>query len=52
VAPADSLAELEERGAADETVAALTPDNLSSIGEWYEDFTQLTDEEVLSVLCG
>ncbi len=43
-----TLAELRAGG--DEVVALLHPGNLSSIGEWYEDFTQLTDSEVSEAL--
>ena len=31
---------------ADEVVAVLTPDSFSSVGEWYEEFPQLSDEDV------
>ena len=37
---------------ADEVVALLAPGELSSIGEWYVDFAQLTDDEVRSLLAG
>ena len=40
----------ELRGEADEVVAVLTPDDLHSIGEWYDDFSQLTDREVCGML--
>ena len=35
---------------ADEVICVLEPPNLSSIGEWFEDFTQVTDHEVRSLL--
>jgi predicted phosphoribosyltransferase len=28
----------------------MTPEDFSSVGEWYEDFTQTTDQEVRSRL--
>jgi len=44
VAPAETIAVL--RGEADEVVCALTPDRLFAVGQFYEDFSQVTDEEV------
>jgi len=38
------------RSEADEIIAVLTPFDLSSIGEWYADFAQTSDEEVRSLL--
>lgn len=35
---------------ADELICLLSPDPLLGIGAWYEDFTQLTDEEVIAYL--
>lgn len=35
---------------ADEVVCVLMPEDLCSIGEWYEDFDQVTDGEVLTLL--
>jgi len=35
---------------ADETICALTPDDLDAVGLWYQDFTQTTDEEVRALL--
>jgi putative phosphoribosyl transferase len=35
---------------ADEVVALLMPDEFSSVGEWYEQFPQTTDEEVIDLL--
>ena len=40
------------RKEADEVVAVLAPAELSSIGQWYADFSQLTDDEVRSLLAG
>ncbi len=40
------------RGAADEIVAVMAPDNFSGVGEWYEDFAQISDEEVRDCLAG
>jgi predicted phosphoribosyltransferase len=38
------------RGAADEVVVLLTPAWLGAIGEFYDDFAQLTDDEVIRLL--
>jgi putative phosphoribosyl transferase len=35
---------------ADRVVCAWTPLDLNSVGEWYEDFSQTTDEEVCALL--
>ncbi len=48
VAPRSSCEELLEE--ADEVICYSTPDYFSSVGEWYEDFTQTTDEEVRLLL--
>lgn len=48
VAPAESIAEL--RGAADDVVAAIRPTDFFSVGSWYEDFRQTTDDEVRDLL--
>lgn len=34
----------------DEMICAVTPHQLGAIGYWYEDFSQLTDEEVCALL--
>jgi predicted phosphoribosyltransferase len=44
----DTLARL--RREADEIAAVETPEDFSSVGEWYEDFSQTTDQEVRSLL--
>jgi putative phosphoribosyl transferase len=40
----------EFRGEADEIVCARTPEPFYAVGQWYEDFTQTTDEEVRDIL--
>ncbi len=35
---------------ADEVFVVLAPERLSSVGEWYDDFTQTSDETVLALL--
>jgi predicted phosphoribosyltransferase/alpha-beta hydrolase superfamily lysophospholipase len=48
VAPPDAVAGL--RGAADEVVCLSTPRAFSAVGEWYRDFSQTPDEEVVALL--
>ena len=38
------------RDAADEVVCVATPDEFASVGQWYEDFAQTTDDEVVSIV--
>jgi len=44
----DSAARL--RAEADELVCLLEPEQLYGVGQWYEDFTQVSDAEVLAAL--
>lgn len=37
-------------GEADEVVAVSTPQNFTAVGQWYRDFAQTSDEEVLAIL--
>jgi putative phosphoribosyl transferase len=48
VAPPDTLAQL--RAEADEVVCLLTPDPLYAISLYYDDFTQTSDPEVVTLL--
>ncbi|MDH6544178.1 phosphoribosyltransferase [Streptomyces sp. SPB4] len=48
VAPPDAVARL--RGQADEVVCLSAPRAFRAVGEWYRDFTQTPDEEVLALL--
>ncbi|MEV8531525.1 alpha/beta family hydrolase [Streptomyces sp. NPDC051211] len=48
VAPPDALPWL--RTEADEVVCLSTPAGFSAVGEWYRDFSQTPDEEVVSLL--
>jgi putative phosphoribosyl transferase len=48
VAAPSSVARLEE--VADEVVCVTTPPTLRSVGEWYDDFEQTTDEQVVDLL--
>jgi putative phosphoribosyl transferase len=48
VGPAATCAEMATQ--ADEVVCLRTPEPFRSVGEWYEDFGQTTDEEVRRLL--
>lgn len=48
VAPPDAVAWL--RTEADEVVCLSTPRAFRAVGEWYEDFSQTSDEEVVALL--
>lgn len=48
VAPPETVAELE--GEADQVICLLAPDAFFSVGAWYDDFTQTTDDEVRALL--
>jgi putative phosphoribosyl transferase len=50
VAPADG--ELRLGDAADEFVCALTPRVFFSVGQFYQDFGETTDEDVRALLAG
>lgn len=50
VASPEATAALRE--IADEVVAAVTPKVLSSVGEWYASFPQVSDDEVIEALDG
>jgi putative phosphoribosyl transferase len=43
-------AEVAVREVADAFVCACVPSDLQSVGQWYEDFTQISDQEVLQLL--
>ena len=48
VSASDAFAAFE--GSVDEIVCAKTPAYLGSVGQWYRDFTQITDDEVRQLL--
>jgi len=49
--PTAALSTVREMGAdVDELVAVMTPADFSGVGQWYEDFSQTSDEEVRDVL--
>ncbi|QDK44583.1 erythromycin esterase [Bdellovibrio sp. ZAP7] len=48
VAAPDSVAQIKEL--ADEVFCLMTPKNFTSVGIWYEEFDQVSDEEVIAKL--
>ena len=50
VAAADRAAALEANGEADEVVAVRRTGDLVAVGRWYNDFSQLSDDEVIAAL--
>lgn len=48
VAPPDAVARVG--AAADEVVCLATPAEFSAVGQWYQDFSQTSDEEVMALL--
>jgi putative phosphoribosyl transferase len=48
VCPPDSLVRL--RGEADEVVCLVVPPHLCGVGQWYRDFSQVSDHEVIAAL--
>jgi predicted phosphoribosyltransferase len=48
VAPKESCDALREL--VDEVVCARVPERFMAVGEWYEDFSQTSDEEVSELL--
>jgi predicted phosphoribosyltransferase len=50
VAPSDRLAEVSRW--CDDVVCLLTPEQFWAVGEFYEDFAQVEDEQVVELLRG
>ena len=48
VAPPDTVEEM--RAVADEVVCVESPRGFAAVGQWYEDFTQTSDDEVVRLL--
>ncbi|MGK2936485.1 MAG: alpha/beta family hydrolase [Solirubrobacteraceae bacterium] len=52
-APVGSRAAVDLLGSeADDVVCAFVPRDLRSVGQWYADFSEVSDEEVLALLAG
>jgi len=50
VGPADTIAQLRAMPGVDEVVSLLTPRGFEGVGQFYRDFTQVTDAEVVELL--
>lgn len=50
VGPADTISRLDSE--ADDVVCPLQPRFFNAVGSWYDDFSQVTDEEVIAALDG
>ena len=50
VAPAETCERFARE--ADAVVCLMTPDPFRAIGQWYDDFSQVSDEEVVALLAG
>jgi putative phosphoribosyl transferase len=50
VAPPPTVSELAR--VADEVVALETPEHFHAVGQWYDDFSQTTDDEVVALVHG
>jgi predicted phosphoribosyltransferase len=50
VAPLSTCAELERE--ADAVVCAHTPEPFTAVGAWYDDFAEVTDDDVRRILSG
>jgi putative phosphoribosyl transferase len=50
VGPPDTCQEIEEQ--ADETICLSTPEFFQAVGQYYEDFSQTTDDDVRELLAG
>jgi len=48
VAPPETIHELRQK--VDDVTCPLQPTRLTSIGQWYDDFSQVNDEEVIELL--
>ncbi|MBI4525582.1 MAG: phosphoribosyltransferase [Deltaproteobacteria bacterium] len=49
VAPPSTLRRIQEE--ADEVVCLEAPEHFYAVGEFFEDFSQVTDDEVIAILC-
>jgi len=48
VAPGDTVSRLRQK--ADEVICLATPRGFHAIGQWYEDFRQISDDEVIEMI--
>jgi putative phosphoribosyl transferase len=50
VAPRDVIQKIEEKTGIDQVVVLETPEPFGAVGAFYEDFSQVSDEEVLKIM--
>jgi predicted phosphoribosyltransferase len=50
VAPRDAIQKLEDMVGVDQVVVLETPEPFGSVGAFYEDFSQVSDDEVLRIM--
>jgi predicted phosphoribosyltransferase len=50
VAPRDTIRKLEDMIGVDQVVVSETPEPFGSVGAYYENFSQVTDDEVLRIM--
>jgi predicted phosphoribosyltransferase len=50
VAPRDAIRKLEDMIGVDQVVVSETPEPFGSVGAYYENFSQVTDDEVLRIM--
>lgn len=50
VAPKTSLKEIESMPEVDETICLLTPSDFYAVGQFYEDFRQVSDDDVIKLI--
>lgn len=50
VAPRDAIQKLEDMVGVDQVVVLETPEQFGSVGAFYEDFSQVSDDEVLRIM--
>ncbi|MBI4129071.1 phosphoribosyltransferase, partial [Candidatus Peregrinibacteria bacterium] len=48
VCPTDTAEQLQKK--ADDTIILHTPTNFNAVGQWYKEFPQLEDNEVMTLL--
>ena len=50
VAPLSAIQKIEEMHSVKQSICLLTPENFHSVGQFYEDFSQVNDAEVIKLL--
>lgn len=50
VAPRDAIQKLENEVGVDHVVILETPESFGAVGAFYEDFSQVSDDEVLRIM--